>query len=99
MPSQLCRATVDMLLCIFGAEAGNLVPKVFATVVGTWLKVSPDIRSTFLKEPRLMQAFLNEERFKDLMRRIPVHVITVRAALVVAITYGLETLQRTEGRA
>jgi glucokinase len=38
-----------------------------------------------LQEPRFMQAFLDKGRFKDLMRRIPVHVITARAAFVAAI--------------
>ena len=56
-----------------------------------------DLLLDVLKEPRFMQAFSKKGRFQELMRSIPVHVITARAALVGAATYGLETLQRTKG--
>jgi glucokinase len=46
-----------------------------------------------------MQAFANKGRFKDLMGRIPVHVITARAALVGAAAYGLEKLENHRGHA
>jgi len=98
-PSELCRATVDMLVSILGAEAGNLALKVFASgglyMAGGIATHLIDV----LKEPRFMHAFSKKGRFQDLMRNIPVHVITARAALVGAATYGLETLQRTEGQA
>jgi len=98
-PSELCRATVDMLVSILGGEAGNLVLKVFATggvyMAGGVASHLIDV----LKEPRFMQAFSSKGRFKDFMRRIPVHVITARAALVGAASYGLETLQRAERQA
>jgi glucokinase len=45
-----------------------------------------------LREPRFMESFARKGRFQDLMRQIPVHVITARAALVGAATYGLERL-------
>jgi len=97
-PSALCRATVDMLVSILGGEAGNLVLKVFASggvyMAGGITTHLIDV----LQEPRFMQAFSKKGRFQDLMRNIPVHVITARAALVGAATYGLETLQRTEGQ-
>jgi glucokinase len=87
-----------MLVSILGAEAGNLVLKVFATggiyMAGGVATHLIDV----LKEPQFLRAFSNKGRFQDLMRRIPVHVITARAALVGAATYGLETLQRTEGQ-
>jgi glucokinase len=97
-PSELCRSTVEMLLSILGAEAGNLVLKVFATG-GVYMAggVATHLIDV-LKEPQFMRAFSNKGRFQDLMRRIPVHVITARAALVGAATYGLETLQRTKGQ-
>jgi glucokinase len=98
-PSELCRATVDMLVSILGGEAGNLVLKVFATggvyMAGGIATHLIDV----LKEPRFIQAFSKKGRFQNFMRNIPVHVITARAALVGAATYGLETLQRTEGQA
>ena len=46
-----------------------------------------------------MKAFSNKGRFKDLLGRIPVHVITARAALVGAAAYGLETWTGHNGRA
>lgn len=98
-PSALCRATVDMLVSVLGGETGNLVLKVFATG-GVYIAGGVALHLIeVLREPRFMQAFANKGRFKDLMRRIPVHVITARAALVGAATYGLETLQETDGQA
>jgi glucokinase len=46
-----------------------------------------------LQEPRFIQSFIRKGRFKDLMERIPIHVITTRAALVGAATFGLESLK------
>jgi len=40
-----------------------------------------------------VEGFTRKGRFKDLMARIPIHVITTRAALVGAATYGLATLK------
>ncbi|MBV8053190.1 MAG: glucokinase [Acidobacteriaceae bacterium] len=98
-PSELCRATVEMLVSILGGEAGNLVLKVFGTG-GVYMAGGIALHLIeVLKEPRFIEAFSNKGRFKDLMRRIPVHLITARAALVGAATYGLETLQRREGQA
>jgi len=45
-----------------------------------------------LQKPRFMENFTRKGRFKDLMGRIPVHVITTRAALLGAATYGLDRL-------
>jgi len=97
-PSERCRATVEMLVSILGGEAGNLVLKVFATgglyIAGGVALHLVDI----MREPRFMQAFANKGRFKDLMGRISVHVITARAALVGAAAYGLEELDNFKGR-
>jgi glucokinase len=38
-----------------------------------------------------MQAFKRKGCFEDMMKRIPAHIITTRAALVGAATYGLES--------
>lgn len=93
-PSELCRTTVDMLIEILGAETGNLVLKVLATG-GVYIAGGVALHLIdVMKEPGFMKAFSNKGRFKDLMGRIPVHVITARAALVGAATYGLETLDR-----
>lgn len=93
-PSELCRRTVDMLVSILGGEAGNLVLKVFATG-GVYIAGGVALHLIeVLREPPFMRAFSKKGRFQDLMQRIPVHVITARAALVGAATYGLETLER-----
>jgi glucokinase len=52
-----------------------------------------------LKELRFMQAFSKKSCFQDFVRRIPVRVISARAALAGAANYRLETLKRTEGQA
>ena len=93
-PSELCRATVEMLISILAAEAGNLALKVLATG-GVYLAGGVALHLLdALKEPQFMQAFASKGRFKDLMGRIPVHVITARAALVGAATFGLESYQQ-----
>jgi glucokinase len=91
-PSELCRATIDLFASILGAEAGNLALKVFATG-GVYIAGGVALHALdALKDPAFMQAFTNKGRFKDLMSRIPIYVITARAALVGAASYGLERL-------
>ena len=97
-PSELCRATIDLLVSILAGEAGNLALKVLATgglyiAGGVALHLLEE-----LKKPRFVQTFTRKGRFKDLMERIPIHVITTRAALVGAATYGLERLKDEERR-
>ena len=92
-PSELCRATIEVMVSILASEAGNLALKVLATggiylAGGVALHLLP-----ILQEPRFMRAFTRKGRFEDLMKRIPVHVITTRAALVGAASYGLESLR------
>ena len=91
-PSDLCRETVMMLVSILAGEAGNLALKVFATggvylAGGIALHVIDALRS-----PRFMQDFTKKGRFKDLMARLPVHLITTQAALIGAAMYGLESM-------
>ncbi len=92
-PSELCKATVDVVVSILASEAGNLALKVLATG-GIYLAggVALHLLAT-LREPRFMEVFTRKGRFEDLMKRIPVHVITTRAALVGAAAYGLEKLR------
>lgn len=92
-PSELCRATVEMLASILAGETGNLALKVLATG-GVYIAggVALHLLNT-LQEPQFMQAFVRKGRFKDVMERIPIHVITTRAALVGAATFGLESLK------
>ena len=98
-PSALCRATVEMLISILAGETGNLTLKVLATggvyiAGGVALHVLDE-----RKQPQFMQAFTNKGRFKALMGRIPIFLITARAALVGAANYGLENYRRASGTA
>jgi glucokinase len=92
-PSELCQATVEMLVSILAREAGNLALKVLATG-GVYLAGGVALHLvSLLQGPRFMEAFTQKGRFKDLMARIPIHIITTRAALVGAAAYGLESLK------
>jgi glucokinase len=94
-PSALCRATVEMLVSILGSEAGNLALKVLATG-GVYM--AGGIAVHFVGSqlgPRFMEAFTRKGRFKDLMTRMPIHIITTRAALLGAAAHGLERLRET----
>jgi len=46
---------------------------------------------------RVMQALAKKGRFQHLMGRILVHVVTARAALVGAASFGLESYRRISG--
>jgi glucokinase len=92
-PSELCRATVEMLVSILASEAGNLALKVLATG-GLYLAGGIALHLLgALQQPGFMTAFTKKGRFKELMTRVPIHVITTRAALVGAATYGLQRLK------
>jgi glucokinase len=91
-PSARCRATLEMFASILASEAGNLALKVLATG-GVYVAGGVALHAfDALREPRFMEAFTRKGRFKDLMTRMPIHVITTRAALLGAATYGLDTL-------
>ncbi len=88
--SPLCRQTVQLLSEILASEAGNLALKVLATgglyiTGGIALHVQDE-----LKSPEFKRAFNNKGRFEELMRRVPMHVITSRAALLGAASFALE---------
>lgn len=94
-PSQLCRATVDLLVSILAGEAGNLALKVLATG-GVYIAGGVALHLLdCLQDPGFMATFVNKGRFKELMGRIPIKVITTRAALLGAATFGLESLNRS----
>jgi glucokinase len=91
-PSELCRTTIEVVVSILAIEAENLGLKVLAT--GVYLAGGVALHLlTALQEPRFMQVFTRKGRFEDMMKRIPVHIITTRAALAGAATYGLESLR------
>jgi len=89
-PCPLCRATLDVFIAIFGAEAGNLALKVLSTG-GVYLAggIPPRILTT-LQNGRFVQAFLRKGRLSELLSHMPIRVILSRAALLGAANYGLE---------
>ena len=97
-PSELCLATVKLLASILASEAGNLALKVLATG-GVYIAGGIALHLvTLVQRPEFVQTFTQKGRFKDLMQRMPIQVITTRAALVGAATFGLQSLSRLNDR-
>lgn len=90
--SELCRATVDVLVSILASEAGNLALKVLATG-GVYMAGGIALHlMKLLQQPQFVQTFTRKGRFQELVERMPIHIITTRAALVGAATSGLQNL-------
>jgi glucokinase len=97
-PSELCRATVDLLVSILASEAGNLALKVLATG-GVYLAGGIALHLVKLMQTsQFVQTFTRKGRFKELMERMPIHIITTRAALLGAATFGLQSLSQVKNR-
>jgi len=97
-PSELCRATVDLLVSILASEAGNLALKVLATG-GVYLAGGIALHLVkLLQTAQFVETFTQKGRFKDLMERMPIQIITTRAALLGAATFGLQSLSKVKNR-
>jgi glucokinase len=91
-PDRLCVSTVETFISILGAEAGNLALKVLATGGvyiggGIPLHILPA-----LKKSSFMRSFMRKGRFADMLSRIPVRILVVKAGLIGAANCGLELM-------
>ncbi|OGO06965.1 MAG: glucokinase [Chloroflexi bacterium RBG_13_56_8] len=87
----LCAATLELLVSILGAEAGNLALKVLSDG-GVFLGggVPPHILPS-LKGEGFLQAFCQKGRLSYVLERMPVHVIlSPKVVLLGAARFGLD---------
>jgi glucokinase len=91
--SELCTQALDLLVSIYGAEAGNLALKMLATG-GVYIGggIAPKLLPK-LREPAFLEAFTAKGRMRDLLLDIPVRVVlNDRAALLGAARHGADLL-------
>jgi glucokinase len=89
----LAAATMELFVEVLGSEAGNLGLKVMATGGVVLAGGIPSHILPLLDQGRFLEAFTSKGRLSAVLRRMPVHVVTVRAALLGVARYGLDGLQ------
>jgi glucokinase len=89
-PDPLSRAALDLFVSILGSEAGNLALKVLS-LGGLYLAggIPPRILPA-LEDGRFLRALSAKGRMSELLARVPVSVVSLRAALLGAALQGLE---------
>lgn len=91
--SRICERVLEMFSHIYGAEAGNLALKMYATA-GIYIGggIAPKILP-FLKQDCFLEGFTNKGRFKSFMEDIPISVILQEdAALLGAARFAKKRL-------
>jgi glucokinase len=93
-PDPLSRAALELFVSILATEAGNLALKVLSTG-GLYLAGGiPQRILPALGEGRFMRPFVAKGRLGEMLARVPVQVVTLRAALLGAALSGLELAAR-----
>ena len=97
--AEICVKALDMFVCAYGAEAGNLGLRAKA-LGGIYLGggIAPKILPK-LTDGDFMRAFTDKGRYSEFVSRVPVRVIlNDEAALRGAASYGAEMMRRGGSR-
>ncbi len=88
---EICVAALDLFAEILGSEAGNMALKILATG-GIYLAGGMPTRILpWLRKPNFLQAFTLKGRFAEMLKSIPVRVMTnPEVALFGAARHGME---------
>jgi glucokinase len=91
--NKLATEALDMFVAILASEAGNMALKVLATGGVTLAGGIPAHILPRLTDGRFLQDFTDKGRFKELLSRVPIDVVTTRAALLGAALHGLDQMR------